>query len=150
MNTFLYLQNFSQPKDYFMKTIQNFSYLLSYIFRHNKNIENKTILLGDIILDSRRTIYFFDFIDSIYSLKQNIRQKNKIIKKLDRNIHLSSLMETIFENIDFLIGKNIIKGNLNLFTRIYCGLWAGNIGTIIMKKYYELKKINENKEKKRK
>ena len=122
MNTFLYLQNFSESRDCFMKSIQNFSYFLSYILRHNKKLENKAILIGDIILDSRRTISFFSFIDSIHSLRLNMKQTNNLTKKLNRNVHLSSLIETIFENIDFLIGKNIIKGNNDFFTRAYCAL----------------------------
>ena len=150
MNTFLYLQNFSESRDCFMKSIQNFSYFLSYILRYNKKIENKAILIGDTILDSRRTISFFSFIDSIHSLKHNVRQVNNLTKKLKRNVHLSSLMETIFENIEFLIGKNIIKGNNYFFTRAYCALWAGNIGAIITEKYYELKNINKEKDKNKK
>ena len=150
MNTFLYLQNFSESRDCFMKSIQNFSYFLSYVLRHNKKLENKAILIGDIILDSRRTISFFSFIDSIHSLRHNMKKTNSLTKKLNRNVHLSSLIETIFENIDFLIGKNIIKGNNDFFTRAYCALWAGNIGAIIMEKYNELKNINKDKDKEQK
>jgi len=146
MNTFLYLQQYSRPSDYFMKSLQNFSYLLSYIFRNNKKLKNKTIHLGNIILDSRRTMSFFSFVDSMYGLKQNINQNNITTKKLNRNVYLSSLIENIFENIDFLIGKNIIKGNQKLFTRTFCALWVGNISTILMRNCFELKQINENKE----
>ena len=145
MNTFLYLQQYSKPTDYFMKSLQNFSYLLSYIFRYNKQFKNKTIHLGNIILDSRRTMSFFSFINTIHNLKQNINQTNITTKKLNRNVYLSSLLENIFENIDFLIGKNIIRGNQNLFTKTFCTLWVGNISTILMKNCFDLKKINENK-----
>ena len=147
MNTFLYLQQYSQPTDYLMKSLQNFSYLLSYIFRYNKKLKKKNKNIGDIILDSRRTMSFFSFIDTIYSLKDNKIQTDLITRKLNRNIHISSLLESIFENIEFLISKNIIKGKKNLFTKTYCALWVGNISTILMKNCFDLKKINENKNK---
>ena len=149
MNTFLYLQKFSYPKDCLMKSFQNFSLMLSYIFNNNKNFRNKSILLSGIILDARRTMGFFGFLDSINGLKLLNRNKqtyNAILNKHNKNVFTSSLLESIFENIDFLIGKKILKGNQNFFTRTYCILWIGNITAIIMKNFYELKQIKDEKE----
>ena len=151
MNTFLYLRKFSDPKDCVMKSFQYFSLLLSYIFNNNKNLRNKSILLSDIILDARRTMSFFDFLDSIKGLKlikQNTKTSNTILNKHNKNIFVSSILENIFENTDFLIEKKILRGNQNFFTRAYCILWVGNITAILRKNFYELKQIKDDKENK--
>ena len=87
---------------------------------------------------------FFGFIETLYHLKNNKNQKDLIVKKLNRNILVSSLLENIVGNFDFLLEKNLIKGSRSWITKTYYVLWTGHISTILMKNCFSLKNISKN------
>ena len=149
MKDYIYLLNYYQPRNYFLRIFQFLFWFLSYLFSNEKKILFEKISIA--IADSRAIMNLFSIIEkllNIFSQMLFFRKKNEL-QKLLYLTYITSFCHISLHSYCFIMHLCKFNTDFEFFERIYnmfytCTMLINLIRySIELKDLYNSKKVND-------